>query len=215
MNTRSDFHDVRFPLDIALASSGGPERSTEIVTLGSGREERNQRWRDSRRRFDAGYGVKDLDALHAVVAFYEARRGPLYAFRFRDPLDWKSALPTHAVHHSDQAIGYGDGAQTRFKLTKVYGEGAHAYHREIACPVVSSLTVAVDDVPLDETDFDFDFLTGEIVLGNDATPATNALVTAGFEFDVPVRFVSDELIVSLAAFTAGEIPSIPLLETRL
>ena len=79
------FHEVRFPVDISLGSSGGPERSTEIVTLGSGHEQRNQRWSLSRRKFDAGYGVKGLDALHDVIAFFEARRGPLFGFRFRDP----------------------------------------------------------------------------------------------------------------------------------
>ena len=59
------FHEILFPLDIALKSAGGPERKTEIVALGSGREERNARWAHSRRRYDAGYGVKTLDALSA------------------------------------------------------------------------------------------------------------------------------------------------------
>jgi uncharacterized protein (TIGR02217 family) len=80
----SAFHEVLFPLDIALKSAGGPERKTEIVTLGSGREERNARWAHARRRYDAGYGVRNLDALSSVVAFFEERRGRLYGFRWRD-----------------------------------------------------------------------------------------------------------------------------------
>jgi uncharacterized protein (TIGR02217 family) len=39
-------------------------------------------------------------------------------------------------------------------------------------------------------------------------------VTAGFHFDVPARFDSDFLEVDLAAFAAGEIPSIPIVEIR-
>jgi uncharacterized protein (TIGR02217 family) len=81
------FHEVRFPLDISLRGSGGPERKTDIVTLGSGREQRNARWARSRRRYEAGYGVKTLAALSSVIAFFEERRGRLYGFRWRDRSD--------------------------------------------------------------------------------------------------------------------------------
>ncbi len=109
-----DFHEILFPLDIALKSAGGPERKTEIVALGSGREERNARWAHSRRRYDAGYGVKTLDALSAVVAFFEERRGRLHGFRWRDRLDHSSAAPGASVTPLDQAIGIGDGDATAF-----------------------------------------------------------------------------------------------------
>ena len=89
----SDFHEVRFPLDVALRGSGGPVRRTEIVTLASGREHRNSRWADSRRRYDAGLGIRTLDALHAVLAFFEERRGRLYGFRYRDRVDHRSGPP--------------------------------------------------------------------------------------------------------------------------
>src|SRR5690606_41172788 len=103
------FHEVRFPTEIAFGSSGGPERRTEIVALASGHEERNTRWADSRRRYDAGYGIRSLDDLHAVIAFFEERRGRLYGFRWRDRIDFKSCAPGAAVGAADQAIGTGDG----------------------------------------------------------------------------------------------------------
>src|ERR1044071_6255027 len=112
------FHDIQFPLDIALKSAGGPERKTEIVALGSGREERNARRAHSRRRYDAGYGVKTLDALSAVVAFFEERRGRLHGFRWRDRLDHSSAAPALSVTPLDQAIGTGDGTTATFQLAK-------------------------------------------------------------------------------------------------
>jgi uncharacterized protein (TIGR02217 family) len=43
-------------------------------------------------------------------------------------------------------------------------------------------------------------------------PGVGAAVTAGFLFDVPVRFDTDYLEVDLSAFAAGAIPSIPLIE---
>src|SRR5581483_11213495 len=113
------FHEVVFPLDIALRSAGGPVRRTEIVTLGSGREERNSRWAHSRRQYDAGYGVKTLEALSQVVAFFEERRGMLYGFRWRDRLDHASGAA--AVTPTDQAIGTGDGTTEAFQLIKTYG----------------------------------------------------------------------------------------------
>jgi uncharacterized protein (TIGR02217 family) len=123
------FHEILFPLDIALKSSGGPERRTDVVTLGSGREERNARWAHSRRRYDAGYGVKTLEALSGVVAFFEERRGRLYGFRWRDRLDQASS--TGAVTPQDQIIGTGDGATETFQLTKTYGSLYAPYQRPI------------------------------------------------------------------------------------
>ena len=114
----NDFHEIRFPLDVSLGRRGGPSRRTDIVTLASGREHRNARFAHSRRRYDAGLGVRTLDALAAVLAFFEERRGRLYGFRFRDRADWKSCLPAQAVSPVDQMLGTGDGVRTVFTLQK-------------------------------------------------------------------------------------------------
>ncbi|MFD0934432.1 TIGR02217 family protein, partial [Methylobacterium trifolii] len=117
----SDFHEVRFPLDVSLRGSAGPSRLTEVVTLASGREHRNSRWADSRRRYDAGFGIRTLDALHAVVSFFEERRGRLYGFRYRDRVDFRSGPPGRAIGPGDQPLGLGDGTRTAFPLAKTYG----------------------------------------------------------------------------------------------
>src|SRR5215510_11256473 len=121
------FHEILFPLDVSLKSAGGPERRTEIVALGSGREERNARWAHSRRRYDAGYGVKTLDALSEVVAFFEERRGRLHGFRWRDRLDHSSAAPGANIAPLDQVIGTGDGTTATFQLVKTYGSNFAPY----------------------------------------------------------------------------------------
>ncbi|MEM6422513.1 MAG: DUF2460 domain-containing protein [Pseudomonadota bacterium] len=203
------FHDVRFPAAISFGSSGGVERRTEVVTLVSGHEERNTPWAEGRRRYDAGLGVRSLDDLDAVVAFFEARLGQLHAFRWKDWLDHKSCAPSGTVAATDQPIGTGDGAATEFGLVKVYAPGLHAVTRRITKPVAGSVLVAVDGAPVSAS---VDHATGVVTL--DAAPAEGAAVTAGFEFDVPVRFDSDRLEVNLAAFEAGELPSIPLIEVR-
>lgn len=209
----ADFHDIRFPLEVALGSRGGPERRTDVVTLGSGREHRNARWAHSRRRYDAGYGIKTLDALHAVVAFFEERRGRLHGFRWRDRVDWKSCPPLREPLPGDQALGSGDGTTLAFQLVKTYG-GAHApYARTITKPVAGSVRVAVAGAERTAgTDFTCDHATGLVTFLPGKAPAAGAAVTAGYLFDVPVRFDTDALEIDLSAFAAGEIPKIPLVE---
>ncbi len=207
----TDFHEVRFPLDVSLGSRGGPVRRTDIVTLASGREHRNSRWAGSRRRYDAGLGVRSIDALHAVVAFFEERRGRLIGFRFRDRIDWRSSSPSREPTPFDQRIGTGDGASRVFQLTKTYGSAHAPYGRPIVKPLGETVRVAVDG---DEREvgqaFTCDPTTGIVTLAS--APPSGAVVTAGFAFDVPVRFDTDELDIDLSAFDAGEIPKIPLIE---
>jgi uncharacterized protein (TIGR02217 family) len=212
----SSFHEILFPLDIALKSAGGPERRTDVVVLGSGREERNARWAHSRRRYDAGYGVKTFDALSQVVAFFEERRGRLYGFRWRDRLDHSSAVPDAAVSATDQAIGTGDGITAAFQLAKTYGGAFSPYQRPIVKPVAGSVQVAVDGAAQPEgTAFTVDTTTGIVTFLAGHVPTMGAVVTAGFLFDVPVRFDTDYLEVDLSAFAAGAIPKIPLIEVRV
>jgi len=209
------FHEVLFPLDIALKSAGGPERRTDVVVLGSGREERNARWAHSRRRYDAGYGVKTFEALSQVVAFFEERRGKLYGFRWRDRLDHSSSAPEAAVSATDQVIGTGDGVTASFVLTKTYGSIHAPYLRPVTKPVPGSVRVAVDGSEVEEGEaFALDTATGVVTFLAGHVPASGAGVTAGFLFDVPVRFDTDYLEVDLSAFAAGAIPKIPLVEIR-
>ena len=207
----SDFHEIRFPLDVSLGSRGGPTRRTDIVTLSSGREHRNSRWAQSRRRYDAGLGVRSIDALHAVIAFFEERRGRLIGFRFRDRTDWRSGPPSQEPTPLDQRIGTGDGATRSFQLTKTYGSAFAPYQRRIAKPVGGTVRVALDGMEQAVGEaFNCDPTTGILTFA--AAPPSGAVITAGYAFDVPVRFDTDELDIDLSAFEAGEIPKIPLIE---
>ncbi len=210
------FHEIHFPVWIAFGATGGPERRTEIVTLGSGFEERNSPWADSRRRYNAGYGLRSLDDVHEVIAFFEARHGRLIGFRWKDRADWKSCAPGGDMAASDQRIGTGDGEQKIFALTKTYTSGGGAYTRAIAKPVEGTVRVAVNGVEkIVGADFSVDGTTGMVSFINAATPLPGAEVTAGFEFDVPVRFDTDFLEINLAAFSAGSVSGIPIVEVRL
>lgn len=204
----SGFHEVSLPLALAFGASGGPTRRTEVTTLSSGFEQRNTPWAHSRRRYDLGGAVQSLDQLHELIAFFEARRGRLYGFRFRDPADWRSGPPSRAPTPLDQAIGVGDGATRSFQLVKRYGSGAEAYARPIKKPVAGSVRAAINGA--ETTAFSLDPATG--LLSFTTAPAAGAALSAGFAFDTPVRFDSDRLDVAFDAFGAGRAVSIPLIE---
>jgi uncharacterized protein (TIGR02217 family) len=209
------FHEVRFPTAISRGAQGGPERRTDVVVLGSGHEERNARWADSRRTYNAGYGVKSLDDLHAVIAFFEERRGRLYGFRWRDHLDFKSRAPQQPLTAADQEIGTGTGTQAAFQLVKTYGSAFAPWTREVKKPVSGTVRVAVAGIErIADAHFTVDTATGVVTFLPGHLPAAGAAVTAGFEFDVPVRFETDRLEISLTGFQHGAIPNIPIVEVR-
>ncbi|MGX7703265.1 phage distal tail protein, Rcc01695 family [Methylobacterium sp. Gmos1] len=208
----SPFHEVRFPLALSYGSRGGPERRTEIVTLGSGDEERNGLWRHSRRHYDAGPALRSAEDVAVLVAFFEERRGPLYGFRWRDTFDHSSAAPGQTPAPTDQPLGTGDGAARVFQLAKTYGAAFAPYARPITKPVAASVRVAVAGVELPAAGFALDATTGRLTLAR--APAAGAAVTAGFTFDVPVRFATDRIEIDHQALRAGLVAGIPILEIR-
>lgn len=208
------FHDIRFPAALSFGSTGGPERRTDIVTLTNGFEERNTPWAHSRRHYDAGTGLRSLDDIEALIAFFEARRGQLHAFRWKDWSDYKSCPPSQDVSPTDQPIGVGDGVTVVFSLSKTYRSGEEIYVRPIVKPVAGSVRVALGGMPrVEGVEFTVDATAGTVTFTD--PPDIGVAVTAGFEFDVPVRFDTDRIATSAASFQAGEIPSVPVVEVRV
>lgn len=208
------FHEIRFPANLSFGSVGGPERMTEIVTLANGFEERNTPWADSRRRYDAGFGMRSLEDVDTLIAFFEARRGQLYGFRWKDWSDYRSCGSSSAPAFDDQVIGTGDGQTTAFQLCKTYQSGEASYTREIRKPVLGTVKAGVQgDLKAEGIDFAVDTVNG--VLSFADAPGPGATITAGFEFDVPVRFDTDTIQSSVASFKAGDIPNVPVVEVRI
>ncbi|MGV9006604.1 MAG: phage distal tail protein, Rcc01695 family [Brevundimonas sp.] len=203
------FHEVNLPARLAFGSTGGIERRTEVVTLGSGFEQRSTPWAQGRRRYLIGANLRSLDDMAALTEFFEARRGRLYGFRFRDFADFKSCAPGGEVTATDQSLGSGDGTTTVFRLAKAYGDCVRA----IAKPVAGSVRVAVAGVALDGAGFVVEATTGRVTLA--VPPDPGAAVTAGFVFDTPVRFDADRIEVTLESFGVGRMAAVPLIEIRI
>ena len=205
------FHEVRFPDNISRGARGGPERRTQVVELASGDEERNASWVNSRRRYNVAYGIRRADDLAAVVAFFEARNGRLNGFRYKDWADYKSSLPSQPTSPTDQQIGTGTGSLKTFQLVKRYTSGVQSWTRTIVKPVSATVRVALGAVE-QVSGWTLDTATGVVTFT--IAPGNGVIVRAGFEFDVPVRFDTDMLDVTLDIERPGSITSIPLLEIR-
>ena len=209
-----EFHEVRFPASLSFGSLGGPERRTDIVTLANGFEERNTPWAHARRRYDAGVGLRSLDDIALLLAFFEARRGQLHGFRWKDWSDFKSGRPSEEVDYRDEVLGRGDGVTRSFALVKTYVSGDARYDRPIAKPVEGTVRLGVGDAELFAGHhFEVDVSTGLVTL--EEAPGPDDFVTAGFEFDVPVRFDIDRIQTSVASFQAGDVPNVPVVELRV
>ena len=208
------FHEVRFPASLSFGSAGGPERRTDVVTLANGFEERNTPWAHSRRRYDAGLGLRSLDDIETLIAFFEARQGQMFGFRWKDWSDFKSARATAEPDFRDQVIGTGDGQRLAFPLLKTYRSGAYEYARPIAKPVAGTVRVGeAQDALREAVDYTLDTATGLITLSH--PPAEGQTISAGFEFDVPVRFDTAAIQTSVASFQAGDVPNVPVVEVRV
>lgn len=219
--------DIEFPRDIAQGCQAILERRDEVVTLASGHEETNQRWTHARRSWAAGLAIRSHKDLAEVVALFEEVRGRANSFRFRDWLDWRSAEAPAPITPTDQPLGSpisggteyqpatGDGVTTAFQIAKQYGV-INPYLRPIALPHAASLRVAVDGT---EAASGWTLSATGGLLTFDAPPAIGSVLTAGFTFDVPVRFSQSTISLEWAYFTenggSGSVPDITLIEKRL
>jgi uncharacterized protein (TIGR02217 family) len=208
------FHEVRFPANLSFGSVGGPERRTEVVALTNGYEERNTPWAEARRRYDAGVSLRSLDDIGDLIAFFEARQGQLYGFRWKDWADFKSCPASASPAYDDQLIAVGDETRTAFQLIKTYVSGNETQKRLIRKPVAGTVRIGLQGDELQEgVHYEVDMTTGIVSFAS--PPAVGEQVTAGYEFDVPVRFDIDRIQVSVASFKAGDVPQVPVVEVRL
>lgn len=208
------FHEIRFPANLSFGSVGGPERRTDVVTLANGFEERNTPWAHSRRRYDAGVGMRSLDDIETLIAFFEARQGQLYGFRWKDWSDYKTCPASAEVDYRDQVIAVADGKADSFMLNKTYASGAFHYVRPITKPVLGTVRMGIEgDEMYEGVHFEVDTATGRVTF--DRVPDAGREITAGFEFDVPVRFDTDRIQTSMASFQAGDVPNVPVVEVRV
>jgi uncharacterized protein (TIGR02217 family) len=204
------FLETRFFTDIRPEANGGPVYRTTVKQLRGGGERRNAMWADPLRSFNVSLGARDTDDIHDLLDFVADTEGAAHGFRLKDWSDFKSCPPRQTVTALDVPVGTGNGTTYWWRLNKPYGA---SYQRRITKPVIGSLVVAVDGVAVGPTVWFGDYVNGTIVFKN--PPLGGAVITAGFEFDVPVRFTDDATDISMLAHKLAGSANIAIQEVRV
>jgi uncharacterized protein (TIGR02217 family) len=206
------FDEIALPLRVDFGSGGGPAFSTEVVVIDSGYERRNQNWSQARRVYDARTGVRSAADVGTLLNFFHARVGRARGFRLKDWSDFTTASDgISAPTWSDQTIGTGEGTTAVFQLYKNYISGPSSHQRVISKPVSGSVTIGVNGAQV-ATGWSVDTTTGLITFAS--PPAASRVITAGFQFDVPVRFDTDQLALTAENYVAYK-ADIPIVEVRV
>jgi len=223
-----DFEDVYLPPSLArIAFTSSPRTSTTITAVASGAEQRNKNWKHPLRRFVAPGAIDCDEKIEDLKDHFLALGGPFILFPLRDPLDFASRrLPkanvAPVVGPTDQFFGEGDGLNPRFPLKKSYERGTRTYVRNITLPIVDSVLVAMNALPPGTADptlpggpysFSVDRITGVVTF--DPPPANGILLTAGYLFDVPVRFEADDIFDQIvSSYQVREQADLSFVEVR-
>lgn len=182
------FIETRLDDCVAHGFEAIPMYKTLIVTMENGKEARNVEWTRAKRRYSALYQNFSPADFALLNDAFHACHGSGYSFRFKDWLDYKVTMGS---------IGTTPGNnQTPVQFTKVYTFGIQSTTRTIKKIVAGTTTVYQDNgsgVFVAKAG-SIDTTTGLF------TPTTNwtagRALKATFEFDVPVRFASDEMPAS-------------------
>jgi uncharacterized protein (TIGR02217 family) len=197
------FHEVRFPPEISYGASGGPGYLTTVVATASGHEHRNANWAAARGKWDVASGLRDRAHVAELIAFFRARRGRAHGFRFKDWTDYQA---------SAQVLGTGNGSLKTFQLVKNYVSGGVTESRIIAKPVAGTVKVYRNGV-LASSGVSVDTTIGVVTFST--APSAGVIVTADYEFDVPVRFDTDQMDVTIETYNLGNWGQVPIVEIRV
>lgn len=197
------FNEARLLDDVMYGSQFGHEYNTRIVTLKSGRESRNGEWELPRGRYSVLYELLSPEDHAIVISTHRACQGALVGFRFKDWADFEADM---------EVIGDGDGTEQTFQLVKTYSFGTISAERIITKPVLGTVTIFADGNPIPGATIDYQ--TGEVIVD---TPAGAEMSWSG-EFDVPVRFLQDQISFQAAAGNNREVyltSDVDLIEDRI
>ena len=221
------FIDVPLPRSLqAYPCRSMPRFSTSIVGVASGAESANSNWAAPLHRFILPDKISDQESLEDFREHWMVMRGPFHTFPFRDPFDFASVRLTcpdtvPVITRTDQPLGTGDGVRRTWQLQKQYSRGPASYVRPITLPIVSTVLIGINGLEPAAVpgpsggpySVAVDREGGTVTF----TPAPNLglVLTAGFLYEVPVRFAGDDTFEqALRAYQMGGAAGFELMETR-
>ena len=167
--------------------------------------QRNSNWENARAKYNIGHSIKNQSQIDEIIAFFRARKGKAYGFRFKDWSDYKA---------EGEFIANGNGVKTEFQLIKSYISGSDYIIREIKKPVDNSEKIYINSIlQIRDTDYMIDIKTG--IISFISAPADTSIINADFEFDVPVRFDTDDINITLDNYLIASVNNVPLVEIKI
>jgi uncharacterized protein (TIGR02217 family) len=217
------FIDAYLPAEVpGYPCDSAPRFSTTINIADSGAEQANRNWLHPLWRYTLPEAVREWETVELIKSHWLVMGGPAQTWPFRDPMDFASCdlemvpqITMPPISALDQIIGIGNGAANSFQLTKTYQSGvAPPYDRPIDLPIVSSVLIAVNGIDVSMSNPWTVSRPGGVVTFSTA-PAGSAVITAGFLFDVEVRFEADDSYASIVHnYNAGGFADLTLLGVR-
>lgn len=201
-------HEVFFPDVIAAGAQGGPLWRTSVAEKGSGFEQRNQRWRQHKGRWNVGPGLRDYDDFLTLQDFFNARQARTYSFNFKDWADY--AAVDEPAQNTVTGLTTGDGSTTTFQAQIVATDsGGSAAYKVLKIRATTGV-LKVDGTPVSAS---FSTTTG--IFTASVAPAGGTNITASFEFYKPVRFDTDHLDTTYLEGDLFQLLDVPIIEVPL
>lgn len=218
------FIDQYMPEEVpGYGAISAPRFKTSIQVTAGGNERRNQEWEHPLHQFILPEAVaRETSVINGLKKHWLITKGPLHSFPWSDPMDKASIdhapnLPDSdlaaLISRTDQALGTGDGFTDSFQLVKKYVSGSETYIRKIYHPVLSTVLIADNGVLVSSSNYTVSRTTGIVTFNT--PPANTHTLTAGFLYDVEVRFEGDDVFEGIVrTWQAGGFSDITLIEVR-
>lgn len=208
----TDFLETpRFDVNISYGSSGGSGFNTTVFEGHGGVEQRGINWATTKGKWNVAQGIRTAADMQGIKDLFMVVYGKAIGFRFKDWGDFQMTL--------EEATPIANGVNNTFKMQRTYTAGALSYIRRVFKPV--SGTIHVFDNGVERTlgagasQVNIDYTTGIMTFGASIIPVNTHIITVTGEFDLPVRFDTDDLNITQDSFDTETWNNIPLVELLL
>lgn len=185
------FYAVELDLCPAFGWEGGPEFFTRVRMLRNGHERRNANWDQVRHHYTLPFqNILAAEIARELKGFFLAMRGQTHSFLAKDHSDFEAV---------DEPLGMSPAGSTPVQLVKVSTFGSATYSRTITKPLAAGFVLKKGG---DTKAGTLDSLTG--LFTPTTAWGTPAALTWSGEFRVPVRFASDQQLMSIDNKSGGQ-----------
>lgn len=204
------YNDLRFPTQIALGSTGGPEYALRRVNALGGKRQKIPLYDEAVVVWTFTKVVWKEEVFNEFLNFWHVVGGPEIGFRFRDPSDYFLGMEwsNNALVYSGDPHEFaeGDGVETDFQLARVYSVGARERRRKITRPIEATIKVyewVTDEWVEITSGFTVDDETG--IVAFEVAPSNGQRLAFAGQYDWPAEFELESPGIVVDGFMRGRV----------